>query len=39
VICRFRDLDRAEIQLNLIGTGERAGFAGEREEGHSEEKN
>ncbi|KAJ7796090.1 peptide/h+ symporter protein [Mycena olivaceomarginata] len=35
----FRDLDRAEIQLNLIGTGERAGFAGEREEGHSEEKN
>ncbi|KAJ7106533.1 peptide transporter PTR2B [Mycena epipterygia] len=28
----FRDLDRAEIELNLIGTGERAGFAGERSE-------
>ncbi|KAJ7453376.1 peptide transporter PTR2B [Mycena latifolia] len=25
----FRDLDKAEIALNLIGTGERAGFAGE----------
>ncbi|KAJ7081198.1 peptide/h+ symporter protein [Mycena belliarum] len=25
----FRDLDRAEIRLNAIGTGERAGFAGE----------
>ncbi|KAJ6458337.1 peptide transporter PTR2B [Mycena vitilis] len=28
----FRDLDRQEIALNLIGTGEREGFAGERPE-------
>ncbi|KAF7346834.1 Peptide/h+ symporter protein [Mycena sanguinolenta] len=26
----FRDLDRKEIELNLIGTGERDGFVGER---------
>ncbi|KAJ7714126.1 peptide/h+ symporter protein [Mycena metata] len=26
----FRDLDRKETELNLIGTGERAGFVGER---------
>ncbi|KAK6996639.1 Peptide/h+ symporter protein [Favolaschia claudopus] len=28
----FRELDEAEVQLNLIGTGERAGFVGERED-------
>ncbi|KAF7335688.1 Peptide/h+ symporter protein [Mycena venus] len=32
----FRDLDKAEVQLNLIGTGERAGFVGEREEDRPE---
>ncbi|KAJ7752199.1 peptide/h+ symporter protein [Mycena maculata] len=26
----FRDLDRQEVELNLIGTGERDGFVGER---------
>ncbi|KAJ7155693.1 peptide/h+ symporter protein [Mycena filopes] len=28
----FRELDKAEIALNLIGTGDREGFAGERGE-------
>ncbi|KAF8173216.1 peptide/h+ symporter protein [Mycena galopus ATCC 62051] len=28
----FRDLDKVETELNLIGTGERGGFAGERED-------
>jgi hypothetical protein len=28
--CRFRDLDRRETELNLIGTGERDGFVGEQ---------
>lgn len=32
----FRDLDKAEVALNLIGTGERAGFVGEREEDQRE---
>ncbi|KAJ6488431.1 peptide/h+ symporter protein [Mycena vulgaris] len=32
----FRDLDRRETELNLIGTGERDGFVGERVAVHSE---
>ncbi|KAJ7051289.1 peptide/h+ symporter protein [Mycena amicta] len=32
----FRELDKAEVALNLIGTGQREGFVGEREEQHSE---
>ncbi|KAK7055780.1 Peptide/h+ symporter protein [Favolaschia claudopus] len=32
----FRELDQAEVQLNLIGTGERAGFVGEREDESSQ---
>ncbi|KAJ7445551.1 peptide transporter PTR2B [Mycena galericulata] len=32
----FRDLDRRETELNLIGTGERDGFVGERAVDHPE---
>ncbi|KAJ7236842.1 peptide/h+ symporter protein [Mycena rebaudengoi] len=32
----FRELDSQEIELNLIGTGEREGFAGERPNGNPE---
>ncbi|KAJ7053645.1 peptide transporter PTR2B [Mycena amicta] len=32
----FRELDKAEVALNLIGTGQREGFVGEREEQHPE---
>ncbi|KAJ6609510.1 peptide/h+ symporter protein [Mycena sp. CBHHK59/15] len=32
----FRELDQKEIELNLIGTGERQGFAGERQDSGSE---
>ncbi|KAJ7106532.1 peptide/h+ symporter protein [Mycena epipterygia] len=32
----FRDLDRREAELNLIGTGEREGFVGERLVDHPE---